>query len=107
MITTESIDLDIFFREGWDDTTNTTTIANHLTIDVYHYYKTTSGASLNKRLDILIECDLKQTIAIINNYYERGADFWIDFREAALPRTIVKTIREQLNTLGLNHLAER
>lgn len=77
------LDLNIFYREDWDEDTNTTTWADTLTIDVYIREEDQHGVR-NRETGMLIECTPEETAVIAPHYAEGyGDDFW-DFADNLL-----------------------
>jgi hypothetical protein len=77
----KTLDLNIFYREDWDEETDTTTWADTLTIDVYIREQDQHGLR-NRETGMLIECTPEETAVIAPHYpdHEYGTDWW-DFAD--------------------------
>ena len=93
-----TIDLNIFYREEWDEETRETIWSETLTIDPYIYEQDEYGTR-KYETSLLIECTPSETAEIVNHYPEDeyGSDWW-DFAENFLPHapariaSLIKTI---------------
>lgn len=75
------LDLNIFYREDYDEDTDTTVWADTLTIDVYIREEDQYGVR-NRETGMLIECTPAETDVIAPHYpeMEYGTDWW-DFAD--------------------------
>lgn len=103
MITNRSIDLNIFFREEWDDTTKTSYYKPTLCVDVYdywHYQHPEHGlCSDHAEIGVLIECTHDETRVLRRAYPENeyGMDWWTSYDEAVLPATLHEKLKSKLS----------
>jgi len=74
-------DLNIFYKEDWDEDTDTTTWADELSIDVYIREEDQYGVR-NYETKNLFTCTLEESVEIAKHYppLEYGSDWW-DFLE--------------------------
>lgn len=93
-----TIDLNIFYREDYDEVTLFSTWAKTLTIDPYIYEQDDSGTR-KYETPLLIECTPEETAEIAKHYPEDeyGSDWWDfadNFLEFAPVRiaSLIKTI---------------
>jgi hypothetical protein len=77
------LDLNIFYREDWDEDTDTTTWADTLTIDVYIREEDQNGVR-NRETGMLIECTPEETAVIAPHYDEGYGTDWWDFADNLL-----------------------
>jgi hypothetical protein len=102
MMTSRSIDLNIFYREEWDEETQTSYLSDNLFIDVYDYwqYKDDEGYlnSEHAELGVLIECSPEETKVMRRMYPEEeyGYDWWYTLHEAMLPVTVYNKLMKKL-----------
>lgn len=88
-----TLDLNIFYREEWDEETRTTTWANTFTIDPYIYVSDSWG-TYKYDTDVLIECDAFETQWLAEQFPEEeyGGDFWIFVDEVQIPSRRIKKL---------------
>lgn len=101
MITHRAIDLNIFFREEWDEK-HGAYISDKLFVDVYDYwhyrYENGDTGSDHAEVGILIECTPEETRLLRRAYpeFEYGYDWWVHYDEAVLPVTLHEKLKSKL-----------
>lgn len=107
MMTYRAIDLNIFYREEWDENTQQSYYTPTLFIDVYDYWHYISSeyglSSDHAELGVLIECSIEETQAMRRAYPENeyGMDWWIQYPEAVLPATLHEKLKNKLRTITI------
>jgi len=93
-------DLNIFYREEWDEVTKTAHHTDLLTIDVYIYESDGEGA---RKYDtgVIFDCDEFETSEIAKQFpvEEYGLDWWIFLDEVIIPTRRIMNILSQLPEL--------
>jgi hypothetical protein len=106
-ITMRTVDLNIFYREEWDDVLNKPYWTDNLFIDVYDYwqfrYPNGDTGSDHAELGILIECTPAQTRYIREWFTDEdyGSDGFIFYDEAHLPTDLRREIDKRLREIHI------
>lgn len=101
------IDLNIFYREEWDESTKAVFSSDNLFIDVYDYwqYRDHDGYEGSDRAEllILIECTPEQTKFIRAQFpeFEYGYDWWSFYYETQLPTELRRRIDNRLREIDV------
>jgi hypothetical protein len=107
MITNRAIDLNIFYREEWDEVSGRAFTSENIFIDVYDYWQYTHPdhglCSDHAELGVLIECTPEETAVLRRAYPEQeyGHDWWIHYNEAVLPVMLHEKIQNKLRTVTI------
>ena len=103
MITNRSLDLNIFFREEWEEQINASYFSPVITVDVYDYWQYTHPehglCSDHAEIGVLIVCTPEETAVLRRAYPENGygMDWWVHYDEAVLPATLHEKLKSKLS----------
>jgi hypothetical protein len=106
-MTMRDIDLNIFYREEWDEKTKTVYSSENLFIDVYDYWQWRDHdgniGSDCAELGILIECTPEQTKFIRSQFpeFEYGYDWFSAYYETQLPTELRRQIDKRLRDIQI------
>lgn len=92
------LDLNIFYREQWDDGLNESNWASKFSIEPYIYES--DGYGVRKyETGVLIECDEFETEWLSEQFphSEYGDDFWIFADEVVVPSRRIKKVLESIS----------
>jgi hypothetical protein len=99
------IDLNIFYREEWDEEKQRPYSTDNLFIDVYDYWQFRDHdghtGSDHEELGILIECTLEQSKFIRSQFpeFEYGYDWWSFYHDTQLPTELRRLIDRRLREI--------
>jgi hypothetical protein len=93
-------DLNIFYREAWDEVNKAAYHTNLLSIEVYIYESNEYGIS-NYATGLVFDCDEFETLEIAQQFAKKdhGLDWWVFLDNLIVPTRRIVRILEQLPDL--------
>jgi hypothetical protein len=96
----KTYDLNIFYREEWDDVNKTAYYTDLLTIEAY-IYESDSYGTRKYETGLIFDCDEYETLELAKQFpiEEYGTDWWIFLDEVEIPTRRMSRILNQLPDL--------